>query len=479
MGPRGAFIKPALLMLWVCIAVAIVWRIQFRTSDSGAVFLAASMLLICLAMSRYIVGLPYTSGPMMYLGLLGLFHLGFVVPWALFHYDISRASWFAPSDVSRVMSLIIYALVAYQFGILAAFYTRQSPKQGPEGNMSPGSLNARDLLASGTAVFFLGALMFVLGLIGLDPTGYLQLRYSETFRLMAESDPRFFGTGIMLAAIGLSVAAAGASKRQFRFVLPMAGVWVLMLLYWGFRGPALLAGVIVCAVAVKKDVRFPRFVPWLIAGALLLLLPMIRVAREEPPAERLGGYSFGDINLFDAPAEMGASIRPLMETVAIIGPANYWWGRTYWLGIRDIVPNLALKWQSPGTGSAQDLPPNLWITSISDPWLYENSGGIGFSAIAEPYMNFGIAGIVVYFLLIAFLLVKLDHAALRNCYALAAWALILGPLLWTTRNDSSNFFRPAVWGLLFVAGVRIISRGYRLIRRSSNENKISLDTVET
>lgn len=477
MESRGALLKPAILMGWVCIAIAAVWRSQFRASDSEAVFLAASMLLMCLATSRYVVGLPYISGPMMYLGLLGLFHLGLVVPWALFHYDISKASWFAPSDIARVMSLIIYALVAYQFGILAAFYMRQSSK--PEPNTSPASFNARDLLASGSALFFLGALMFVLGLIGLDPTGYLQLRYSETFRLMAESDPRFFGTGIMLAAIGLSVAAAGASKRQFRFVFPMAGIWALMLMYWGFRGPALLAGVIVCAVAVKKDIRFPRSFPWLIAGALLLVLPMIRVAREEPPAERLSGYSFGDINLFDAPAEMGASIRPLMETVAIVGPANYWWGRTYWLGIREVVPNLALKWQSADTESAQDLPPNLWITSISDPWLYENSGGIGFSAIAEPYMNFGTAGVVVYFFLIAFLLMKLDQAALRNCYALAAWALILGPLLWTTRNDSSNFFRPAVWGLLFVAGVRIISGGYRLIRRSSNESKVSLDAVES
>lgn len=477
MESRGAFVKPAVLMAWVCIAIAIVWRSQFRTSDSESVFLAASMLFICLATSKYIVGLPYISAPMMYLGLLGLFHLGLIVPWALFHYDISNDSWFAPSDLPRVMLLIIYALVAYQFGILVAFYMRQSPK--PQLNILPASLRARELLASGSALFFLGTLMFIVGLIGLDPTEYLQLKYSEIFRLSAESDPRFFGTGITLAAIGLSVAAAGASKRQFRFVFPMAGIWVLILLYWGFRGPALLVGVVVCAVAVKKGVRFPRLLPLLIAGALLLLLPIIRVTREEPPAERLSGYSLGDISLFDAPAEMGASIRPLMDTVAIVGPANYWWGRTYWLGIREIVPNLDLKWQSSDTESAQDLPPNLWITSISDPWLYKNHGGIGFSAIAEPYMNFGVAGIAIYFFLLAYLLVRLDQVALRNCYALAAWALILGPLLWTTRNDSSNFFRPAVWGLLFVAGVRILSGGYRFIRRSSNENKVSLDAVES
>jgi oligosaccharide repeat unit polymerase len=120
-----------------------------------------------------------------------------------------------------------------------------------------------------------------------------------------------------------------------------------------------------------------------------------------------------------------------------------------------------------------DLPPGHWITSIVDPWTYKNYGGMGFSAIAEPYMNFGVAGVVAYFFLLSFFLIRLEQLSVRSAYALAAWALILGPLLWTTRNDFTNFFRPAVWGLLTLVALKGFSQTYSRIfarpkRRDAN-----------
>src|ERR1700730_19324688 len=87
---------------------------------------------------------------------------------------------------------------------------------------------------------------------------------------------------------------------------------------------------------------------------------------------------------------------------------------------------------------------------------------MGFSAVAEPYMNFGIPGVLGYFLLLGYLLVRLDHISIKSPYALACWALVLGPLLWTTRNDFANFFRPAVWGLCCLGVIRLLSQAYTL-----------------
>jgi oligosaccharide repeat unit polymerase len=97
---------------------------------------------------------------------------------------------------------------------------------------------------------------------------------------------------------------------------------------------------------------------------------------------------------------------------------------------------------------------------VVEPWTYKNYGGMGFSAIAEPYMNFGVGGVIVYFVLLSCFLVWLEQLSVRNSYALAAWALVLGPLLWTTRNDFSNFFRSAAWGLLTLVGVKTLSIAY-------------------
>jgi hypothetical protein len=160
---------------------------------------------------------------------------------------------------------------------------------------------------------------------------------------------------------------------------------------------------------------------------------------------------------------MGMSIRPLVETIDLVGPNDFRWGKTYWLGIEGIVPNLALHWEASTTDSVENLPPNHWITAMVDPWTYRNYGGMGFSAVAEPYMNFGVAVVILYFLFVAFFLMWLERLSICNSYALAAWALILGPLLWTTRNDFSNFFRPAVWGLLTLVGVKLLSKAYSKI----------------
>ena len=197
------------------------------------------------------------------------------------------------------------------------------------------------------------------------------------------------------------------------------------------------------------------------------------MVRDEPLNERTFGYS---VNILDVPIEMGQSIRPLIETESRIGPTDYRHGKTYLIALKSIIPNLALRWQASTTEVLDDLPPNLWITALADPWTYKNYGGMGFSAIAEPYMNFGVAGVVGYFLLLAYALVRLEQVSIRSSYALATWGLILGPLLWTTRNDSSNFFRPVVWGLLFLGVLWIGSTGISLLARKKRDAKLMFDS---
>jgi hypothetical protein len=299
--------------------------------------------------------------------------------------------------------------------------------------------------------------MFSIGLIHLDPVGYYRLTYSETFRLRAESDPRFFGTGIMISFIGLCMAVAGATRNQLRFVFVCAGFSFLTLFYLGFRGPALIAVLIVYAVAHKKGIRSPRWLPWTAAAILMVAIPVASVIREEPLNRRGFAASLHQISLLDGPAELGSALRPLVETTALIGPGNYRYGSTYLVAIKGILPNIALRWEAPDSESTDDLPPNHWITAVVDPWTHRNYGGIGFSGVAEPYMNFGVPGVVIYFLFLAFLLVRLEQVSIRSSYALAAWALIVGPLIVSSiRNDFSNVLRPVVWGLICLALVRAI-----------------------
>jgi hypothetical protein len=385
-------------------------------------------------------------------------HLGLATLWALGIYDVSRVPWFATYGLSPALALVTYSILAYQTGLIVAAVESREVK--PPHKSEVPHLENRSLFLVGAGLFFLGVVMFVAGLVGLNPTGYFRLTYSDTFRLRAESDPRFFGSGITLVLIGLSLAIAGAPRRRLPAVFWGAGLWCLFLFYLGFRGPALIAGLIVCAVALKKGVSLPRWLPWLAAASLLLAVPIVHVLREEPMNERSLGISMTGFSLLDGPAEIGSAIRPLVETCSLIDPGSYRYGATYLIGLKGILPNLAVHWEAPSTGSIDSLPPNHWITAVADPWSYENYGGMGFSAVAEPYMNFGIVGVISYFFLLALMLVRLEQVAIRSSEALACWGVVLGPLLWTTRNDFTNFFRPAAWGLLCIGAVLFFSRDH-------------------
>jgi oligosaccharide repeat unit polymerase len=476
MQSQDAFLKPVFLAGWCSAVTAALWLIRSRPSDKSAALAAGAILLASLVLSRFGLQLAFKTAPMLYLSLLGLFHLGAVVPWALGLYDITRAPWLSPYGISRALGLVAYSIVAYQLGLLFALR---------EGKFRTEPLHADDpeirdsrIFVAGSFLFLFGAIMFVVGLIQLDPTGYYRLTYSETFRLRAESDPRFFGTGITFAFIGLCMAAAGASRRQTRVAFSYTAIFFLLLFYLGFRTPAITAALLVCAIACKKGTKFPRWLPLVAVAALLVAVPLVRIIREETINERSVTKALFEMNILDGPAEVGGAIRPLIETVDLVGPGSYRHGKTYLVTMKAIVPNLALRWEAATTESIDDLPPNHWVTAIVDPWARQNHEGIGFSGVAEPYMNFGIAGVLIYFPLLAFFLVRLEQASIRSSYALASWALIIGPFLWTIRNDFTDFFRPAVWGLLCVGLVRLSSGSLafigRLGRRDESEVKAKI-----
>ncbi|HTS11320.1 MAG TPA: O-antigen polysaccharide polymerase Wzy [Candidatus Limnocylindrales bacterium] len=462
MGKEERYLKAVAIAIWGGAAVVAVWLTQRYNNESALALTGGFVLLASLMLSRYALGLAFTSSPLLYLGLLGIFHFGLVVPWALGIYNLNRVSWFDPYGLSHGIRLVVYSVIAYQVGLLLSFGRGvSSSTRQAEGRIK---LESSELFAVGLFLFLVAVSMFVAGLVSLDPSGYYRLTYSETFRLRAESDPRFFGSGMTIGSIALCLAFAGASRLQLKIAFLCAGVWVLALFYLGFRGPALIAGLIACVLALKKGVTFPRWAPWVAVAILLVAVPVERVIREEPLNQRSFFSTLQNLNILDAPAEMGTSIRPLVETADLIDATNYRFGRTYLIGVEGILPNLALRWENSSTESLDNLPPSHWITAVTDPWTYRTYGGMGFSAVAEPYMNFGPVGMIVFFLGIAFILVRLEQVSFRNAYALAAWGLILGPLLWTTRNDFSNFFRPAIWGVACLVLVRMFSGGYSSIK---------------
>ena len=142
---------------------------------------------------------------------------------------------------------------------------------------------------------------------------------------------------------------------------------------------------------------------------MLVAIPVVRSMRNSSVANRSVAEAIVSVKPLAAVEEMGGSLEPLVHTVRLMENESYRWGRTYWLALQRVVPNLSLEWQGATYIPLEDLPPTHWVTRLAAPWKYNHYGGIGFSAVAEPYINFGLAGVVAYFLFLAMALVWADR----------------------------------------------------------------------
>jgi hypothetical protein len=89
------------------------------------------------------------------------------------------------------------------------------------------------------------------------------------------------------------------------------------------------------------------------------------------------------------------------------------------------------------------MAPADWITFRLNRWKFDNGQGVGFSAIAEPYLNFGTFGVIAYFVLLGVVLAQIDKInVIARPYMYLLLATSYWPFLRTVRNDFGNFSKP-------------------------------------
>ncbi len=443
------------LVLALLSGVVLASWVERAGQDRLAALAAGSTLALCLWSCRRLLRLDPLSPAMIYLYVFAVFHLGLVVPWALGLYRAPLPYWMQVNRLSPALTQIILAMAGYQVGLSLAVWRWRELRSG--GGLEPVRYCNVVLYHFGLAIVMAGLLAFVWGVRSLGAERLLQLNYFETYALTNRHDPRFFISSLTLVPIGLYLAAAAAPRRRIPLVVCLVSAWSAGILFLGFRGYALVPAVAVLAVLSKRGVRLPR-AAWLLGLAgLLIVIPLVRGLRASRLAERSVSEALEAVEPWAAFGEMGGSLRPLVHTLDFMEAEPWRWGETYWQALQAALPNLSLNWQGGSYRPLDELPPNHWVSRQAAPRLYREFGGMGFSAVAEPYMNFGTPGVVAYFLLLGAALGWADQSDAGRPTRLAMWAVVLGPLLWTTRNDFHALFRPALLGLASVWLGRILS----------------------
>ncbi len=448
------------LSLAIVLLLSAACAVLFRSGvgNAATALAAGAMWCVSLGLSFKVLRLDPLSPAMIYLYLLGLFHLGLVVPWALGIATSEPPSWLITNDLNPALAMVIVAVSSYHAGAAVAVWL-WPPRSAPHPGSSVRRYN-NALFATGLAIVTLGLLAFCGGIQSLGLERLLRSDYAETYTLASHYDPRFFATSMTFVPLGLYLAIAATRRRMLPWVLGCGMLWSGGVLFLGFRGYALVPAITVVALLHKRGVRLPRLAYVVGLPVVLTAIPFIRAVR----AERLADRGMATALTVQAPLmaleEMGGSLRALVHTIQFLDNEPLRWGQTYWQGLRSAVPNVALHWDGGEYLPLEQLPPSHWLTLQAAPETYRANGGLGFSAVAEPYMNFGAPGVALYFFLLALLLVAAYRFDLSNPSRLAMWAVVLGPLLWTVRNDFHGFFRPVLLGLLSIAAARLLANSW-------------------
>lgn len=403
-----------------------------------------------------------------YLLVLSVFHLGIIVPLAFGWQETSE--WQYGNLVPWLNEGAWYTALALGcFGAGAALSLGTSEIKPIEPRQA--AVNAHRAFQAGIGLFLASVVFF---LMFVQAAGN-PLNYSRADFFHSAVGGRGLGAFMFVfpgAIVLMAVFAQTKGQKLVAWTIAAAGF--LVLLISGYRNAAfspLLAGAVLW---VKTGKRIPPVVAALSIAATVLLISTIAYLRAAGTYGSLDREdvesAIGRAGVDRTFAELGGTAAVLAEIVRLVQTEeDYRLGRTYWTAIVNSVPNVTASMQESSRRAAMSerltdpdavkkLSPSEWLTFEIAKEKFEVGEGVGFSAIGEPLLNFGPVGVVVFFLLLGFLLGRLDQASLLASPRLLIFA---GALFWallrTARNDIGIFVKTAVFVLVVLAIWRAIT----------------------
>ncbi len=366
------------------------------------------------------------------------------------------AGLFSDSTLVSIMLFVAVILMATHLGALASL------RFTPPNRTVPPSVDSESSAAwYGSTVTTTGWILFavslpffiqqtVLGYRLVSASGYLGLYADQLIHPHsgAGSASTILSNFFLPAAYFLLANKGAARWTQvvgFISVLGYAGAEILL----GVRYPAFMSLIILLWLLRITGQRVPRSAIVGAAFAILLLSPAIGVFRGAAGSQRLDPQTWlGAVNGVGNPivstvSEMGSSMKITGYTFLLVPSHHgYDWGTGYLGSLSAAFPNLF--WQvHPG----QIYVYGDWLTQSVIPLAYRQGIGLGFSYVAETYINLGLWLAPLVAVLIGFLYARLSVWGSRSSDS-ARWAatacLCFGCSEWG-RAEAFNVYRSFFW----------------------------------
>jgi hypothetical protein len=321
----------------------------------------------------------------------------------------------------------------------------------------------RSIAASGWLLVACGVAALALYVLQVGGIGrLLASSYGERF-LLAQGKG-YLLVGLQIASVGGTLLYVLGSLEGRRGLLAGALLVGLLLATWtgivGSRG-AVARYLLAVAVAHHLAYRPIRALTLAWSGALLLVvLLLVGLVRGRPQDSLaiLQAAQSQEVNI--GHTEFGAPLTTLGDVMSVVPVyAEPRLGATYLAAPGLLVPSAI--WPSRPLGAGE------WYAATFYADVRARGGAFAFSPVAEAYLNFGPAGVVVIFALAGIVLARLERRAVTHlwtAWGIAGYAVVAPWVLMSPRLDAATALKSGVvftLGPLLVA--RVVAAGLRLV----------------
>ena len=295
--------------------------------------------------------------------------------------------WYHNSQTTEAIYLINFTLLVYALAVVLL------AKPAPPADDSADLVLLRRFYHIGGML-----LVFAIGLFFLIAIATGAMKSYTAYLTIVRENPLITNLFVYLyVLIGVAVVFISTSYRKGFTYLYFAvfGIWAAVAFKIGLRGEVMFPSAVAAAMLGRRMIPIKTPQLMVLIGALLVAIVVVKNARLS------GDYSkIDNMNPLNAVAEMGASLRTVQEVIKWREQGfGYLYGTSYWAPFeRQIALFLPI-----------DRPPAKKDPRLLNVVVQERAGPIGFSPVAEAYVNFGASGIIVIALVLAVLFTQMDR----------------------------------------------------------------------
>lgn len=375
---------------------------------------------------------------------------------------------FSPATTANTLCLVALALASLHLGGLLGCFACRGKKALDRSQIEADSYSLLPLRIVGLGLIVISIVPFFAEMRRtvsvVMSSGYFGIFQQEKMTGI-DSLPsilsRFFIPGVMFFAVGSKhVALARTLATMAIFIYSGLSL---------FLGRRSRGGYTLISYAWLWD-RLIAPLPKALLGIwgiilLFVVFPSIKVVRNISAAQRMSmGYMLETFLSIESPAvaviaEIGGSMGTIAHTMELVPNARpFDMGAGYLYALLTLLPNLF--WDvhpSIVRGTGGD-----WLVWTVEPMTAAIGGGLGFSVIAEAYLNFGWIGVPVVMGIIGFLFGRVVERSYSSPDPgrVAFLVCILPSILGLARSETANVLRSIVWyGLFPYAAVHVL-RGF-------------------